>query len=98
SILLFLSNYLDYLALYACLAIDYILWKRREWPFSWSKGLLLFGPQALLIALAARIWNPFLTEHASYVMMNSPGDLLTLFFWYWRDMNQCEFFALPILV
>ncbi|HUB65948.1 MAG TPA: hypothetical protein VL981_00525 [Candidatus Methylacidiphilales bacterium] len=97
SILLFLSNYLNYLALYVCLAVDYILWKRKEWPFSWGKVLLLFGPQILLNGLAASIWNPFLTQHGGYETKSSLFDRFILFYWYWRDMNASEFMAIPLV-
>jgi hypothetical protein len=98
SVLLFASNYMDYLALYACLAVDYVAWKRREWPPSWANGLLLFGPQVVLNGAIACLWNPLRTQEVQYEAMDSFWDRLTLFFWYWRDMNQCEFFALPILL
>ena len=98
SILLFLSNFLDYLALYACIAVDYAVWKRREWPFSWRNALLWFGPQILFNGLAFCVWNPFLTPHGATAMTNTLGNRLTLFYWYWRDLNWCEFFSLPLLL
>lgn len=97
SILLFFSHYLDYLALYACLTVDYLWWKRKEWPFSWRMVLLLFGPQVLINGLIAAIWNPLRTPFGAYPSINHFRDHLTLFLWSWRDLNQCEFMALPLI-
>jgi hypothetical protein len=98
SVLLFASNYMNYFALYLCLAVDYMIWKRREWPPTWFKGLLLFGPQLILNGAVACLWNPLRTHEIQYEAMNSLWDRLTLFLWYWRDMDYCEFFALPLLL
>jgi hypothetical protein len=98
SVLLFASNYLTYLGLYLCLGVDYLIWKRKDWPPTWRSGLLLFGPQVIPNGAIAYIWNPLQTHFGDYEAMNSLGDRLTLFFWYWRDMNACEFFALPMLL
>jgi hypothetical protein len=98
SILLFVSNYMSYLALYICLAIDYVIWKRKEWSLTWRSGLLLFGPQIILNGAIASVWNPLRTELGGYEATISFSDRLLLLFWYWRDMNRCEFFALPLLL
>jgi hypothetical protein len=98
SVLLFASNCMNYLALYACLAVDYVIWKRKDWPPTWKMGLLLFGPQAICNGAILCVWNPLRTQEAQYEAMNSFWDRLTLFVWYWRDLNQCEFLALPMLL
>jgi hypothetical protein len=98
SVLLFVSNYMGYLALYVCMAIDYAIWKRKDWPPTWRNGLLLFGPQIILNGAIASVWNPFKTEFGGYQAMITFTDRLLLFYWYWRDMNCCEFFALPLLL
>jgi hypothetical protein len=98
SILLFASNCMDYLALYTCLAIDYLIWKRMDWPPTWRNGLLLFGPQVILNGIIGSIWNPLKTPFGGNGTSNTFIDRLTLFFWYWRDLDRCEFFALPILL
>jgi hypothetical protein len=98
SALLFASNYLQYLALYLCLAIDYGIWKRREWPWSFRRVLLLFGPQALVNGVVAFVWNPLRTQYGGSVLQNSSWDRMTLWWWYWRDMNVAEFICLPLIV
>ena len=98
SVLLFVSNYVSYVMLYACLAVDYAIWKRKEYPPSLRKGLLLFGPQLILNALVSCVWNPFMTSHGAYLAMNSFADRLTLFYWYWRDMDRSEYFSLPVVL
>jgi len=98
SVLLFVSNYMNYLALYVCLAIDYVIWKRKEWPPTLLNGLLLFGPQIILNGAVASVWNPFKTAFGGYQNLTTFSDRLLLFYWYWRDMNWCEYFALPMLV
>jgi hypothetical protein len=98
SSLLFACHYLDYVALYVCLAADYIFWKRKEWPLTWRNAVLLFAPQLVPNGIVASIWNPLATQFAGYEAMNSLADRATLFVWYWRDANRCEFFALPLLL
>ena len=44
SIGLLLSNYLNYIAFYVCLGLDYIVWERRRMPLSWRMLLFLFIP------------------------------------------------------
>jgi len=98
SVLLFTSNYLNYLALYGCLAIDYFFWKRKEWPATARNAILLFGPQVILNGVIGYIWNPLRTQYGGSVWANSLWDRLDLFFMYWRDMNFCEFLSIPMLL
>ncbi len=98
SVLLFASNYLDYLALYACLAIDYFFWKRKEWPLTARNAMLLLGPQVILNGIIGYVWNPLRTQYGGSVWTSSLEDRLDLFFMYWRDMNACEFLAIPMLL
>jgi hypothetical protein len=98
SVGLFASNYLDYLALYAALGLDYLIWRRREKPLDWRGAFLLFAPQLVLNGAIFWVWNPFRTPFGNYELANTPWDRLMLFFWCWRDMDRCEFFALPLLL
>ncbi len=98
SVCLFAANLMSYLALYAVLAVDYILWRRREQPLGWRGALVLFLPQLVLIAAIASVWNPFHTAFGSYEKANTLGDRLILFAWCWRDLDRCEFFSLPLLI
>ncbi|MCE0499452.1 MAG: hypothetical protein LV481_16040 [Methylacidiphilales bacterium] len=98
SFLLFASQYLDYIALYLCLGVDYLVWRRREWKPGWLGWLCLFGPQIVLNGVIGSIWNPFRTHIGNYESFNTLGDRLVLYFWYWRDMDRCEFLALPVIL
>jgi hypothetical protein len=98
SALLFASHYLDYFALYLCLAVDWLVWRRREWKPNWFGWICLFGPQVVLNGIIGSIWNPLRTNLGSHEAANTLSDRLTLFFWYWRDMDRCEFFALPVIL
>ena len=97
SVVLFASNYLNYLALYLCLAVDWALWRRKEWAPTWRRALCFLGPQIVNIPVAY-LWNPLRTQHGESLLGNSPWDRCVLFFWYWRDLNQCEFFAISLLL
>jgi 4-amino-4-deoxy-L-arabinose transferase-like glycosyltransferase len=98
SVLLFASNCLCYVALYGCLAVDYLIWKRKDWPPTWRNALLLFGPQVVLNALIASVWNPLRTEFGGNAHSNTIWDRFTILFWYWRDTNCVEFFNIPLLI
>jgi Dolichyl-phosphate-mannose-protein mannosyltransferase len=98
SVLLFLSNYLNYLALYACLAMDYCRWRRHERPLRARDWFALLGPQVLLNGAAACVWNPLLTGFGAHEAGNTLAQRLLLCWWNWRDLNRCEYFALPLIL
>ena len=98
SILLFASSYLNYLAFYVCLTVDYIVWRRDVSPISWRLMLCLFIPQLVINGVIASVWNPFVTQHGESLLLNSSSNKWTLFFWQWRDADQCEFFSFPLLL
>jgi 4-amino-4-deoxy-L-arabinose transferase-like glycosyltransferase len=99
SVLLFAANYFSYVALYACIAFDYLVWGRKEKNLKFPDWLSLFVPQVILCAGIALHWNPLGTKFGEYVQKNSFSERVTLFFWNLRDMNQCEFcIALLLLI
>lgn len=98
SACLFAANEMNYVALYAVLACDYFVWRRKEKPLGWREAAVLLGVQALLIAPVAAVWNPFRTSFGGYESSNRLSDHLVLFLWCWRDLDRSEFFALPLLV
>jgi hypothetical protein len=98
SAVLFASNYLNYLALYLCLAADWAIWRRKEWAPTWRRAIYLFGPQLIMNIPVAYLWNPLRTQHGETLLGNSLWERCVLFFWYWRDLNQCEFFALSVVI
>ena len=96
SALLFASSYLCFAALWAVLALDYLIWRRKESRVSLRQAAALFVPQILLGAVVAAIWNPLVwkplgigADGAS--LRNSPAQWCQLFLWQWRELNQCEF-------
>lgn len=97
SVLLFVGDYMNYVALYFCMGVDWLFWRRKEWNPGWIGWLCFLAPQAVLIGLVVSIWNPLKTHFGSYEAYNTVGDRITLFLWYWRDMHRCEFFALPVI-
>jgi hypothetical protein len=98
SVCLFAANFISYVALYGVLAVDYVLWRRKEKPLGLRDALVLFLPQLVLIGAIASVWNPFHTAFGSYENTNTLPDRLTLYFRCWRDLDRCEFFALPLVL
>ena len=96
SVLLLATNYLSYAALYAVLACDWLLFRRRALRLSLGQWLLLLGPQIVIGILAVWIYNPL----GAGVAPSPPGrnlllDKLTLLWWNFRDLNACEFCGRP---
>ncbi|MGA2796142.1 MAG: hypothetical protein ABSE63_01055 [Thermoguttaceae bacterium] len=92
SVILILTHYLAYAGLYAVLACDYLLFGRRQKRLKLGHWLLLMGPQALAGIITVWIYNPIGTR----VMPDFPArnillDKLTLIWWNFRDLNNCEF-------
>jgi hypothetical protein len=98
SVCLFAANLMSYVALYVALAVDYLFWRRKEQPLGWRGWALVLVPQLILNGAIAMVWNPFRTAFGSYESVNTLFNRLTLFGWCWRDMDRCEFFALPLLL
>lgn len=91
SLLLLATHYLNYFALYACLAVDYFAWRRKERTLSGLEWLILLGPQLIVGAMLVWIWNPLANEMPSAPGRNWLLDKLTLLFWNLRDLNACEY-------
>ena len=89
---------MDYLAFYLCLSVDWLIWRRREWQPGWLGWICLFGPQVILNGALSLIWNPLSTAFGDYEAFNTLSDRVMLFFWYWRDLDSCEFFAIPVIL
>jgi hypothetical protein len=98
------TQYLNYVALWVALAVDYWLWRRHEQRLTRRQWLVLLAPQALVFAALVSVWNPV----GKSGLPESPGrnlliDKLTLLAWYLRDLNACEFgvgilmLAVPLL-
>ena len=97
SILLFTSNYLNYVAFYVCLGLDYLVWQRKRSPWDWRLLGCAFLPQIVVNGIIGSIWNPLRTPHADNLVLNTFQERMKLLFWQWRDMNACEQMCLPLL-
>ncbi|MCX5789346.1 MAG: hypothetical protein NTX64_12685 [Elusimicrobia bacterium] len=93
SFLLFAANSMNWLALSACLLVDYLFWKRKTEPIGVGQALAVIAIQGLLCGLLALIWNPLFTRFGSSVHAGSGWDRFELFYWNLRDLNAAEFMA-----
>ena len=99
SALLFATNYLNYAALYACLALDYLLWGRRRHKLAPSDWAILLVPQVVCCSVIGLIWGPLaLHAVAGGESRSWIADRFRLLYWNLRDMDLCEFFAPPAIV
>jgi 4-amino-4-deoxy-L-arabinose transferase-like glycosyltransferase len=62
SAALLATNPMNYVALYAAIAVDYALWARKRQALGWTGWLWLFLPQVLLGAPILAVWNPSHTK------------------------------------
>jgi hypothetical protein len=84
------TNYLNYAALFAALAIDYFLFARRGATPTREQLLWLIGFQILCAALVVPVWNP-LTKHPGAEIQNTMANRLDMIYRFFRDMNGGEF-------
>jgi hypothetical protein len=91
SVALLASNYMEYVALYVCLAVDYLFWGRKRLRLTASDWLHLLGPQVVLGALIVSVWNPLNTQFSENVVGNTLAERARLVWWTLRDINTCEF-------
>ena len=95
SLALFASNYLNWAALCICLALDYLVWGRKQIRLRAADWAILVVPQVVVGGAVFMIWNP-LAILTSAERFPEVGKLLHLW-WCARDITVCEFGA-PILV
>lgn len=86
------SQYLNYAALVAVLAVDWFVWRRHERQFTLREAATFFGPQLLIGVLLVTVFNPLGKDPIESI----PGrnwllDRATLFAWNLRDMSVCEY-------
>ncbi len=96
--LLMTANYTWFVALYACLFIDYLLWRRHVSAISLGGFIRVFVPQVPFGLAILAWWNPLGTHVAEYLQGNTITDRVWLFFWNWRDLNICEFISATLLL
>jgi hypothetical protein len=98
SLALLASNYMNFLALYACLALDYVLWGRRRRKLALADWVVLLVPQALVGSVIVHIWNPLGKPVLQDVPASWLADRFLLLWWNFRDIGLCEFGVLALLI
>ena len=98
SLCLLGTNTINYVALYACLFVDYLVRGRKVRRVTWRQWLVLLAPQAILGGLMLFTWNPLITT-VTYGGLETPAYLSSLsdvvqkanaLWWYVRDLNMWE--------
>jgi hypothetical protein len=95
SLCLFASNYLNWAALYLCLALDYSIWGRKEFRLTPAQWAILIVPQVVIGGVIFSIWNPLAIISAAE-KYPEVGKLRHLW-WCVRDVITCEFGS-PVFV
>lgn len=98
SILLFASNYLNYIALYWSLGVDYFLWRRCTRPFGRKAWAALLAPQMVACTAIALVWNPLRTESDARLSFGAVSDKAWLFLRLFSELNRNEFVCGGLLV
>jgi len=94
---LMLSHHVTFAGVAAALALDYVLWKRKEAPLARFNWLAVLVPQAAGVILLWLFWNPMRTGLGSLAGNNVFG-MLKLFFLYISDMNRAEFYSAFVMI
>ncbi len=98
SALLLLGNYTWMVALYACLGIDILFFKRGLLRMGWIPALRVLTPPFLAGLLILWRWNPLGTKLGGYLDGSSVAQRAKLFLWNWRDMDACAYISYGILI
>lgn len=98
GVLLWASNYMLCAILGACLLADWLLWRRREAPLTVSCVPVL-ATAILCCGALLWVWNPWrVGAWQAYASHNDFADKLQLAWWYFRDLNVCEYYPALALV
>jgi hypothetical protein len=98
SALLLLSNYTWLVAVYVCMGVDVLLWRREILRMGSIPTLRILMPPFIAGLLILWRWNPLGTKLGGYLHGSSLSQRLNLFVWNWRDMNDCAFVSYGILL
>ena len=94
SVLLFVSNYLNYLALYLCIAPDYLIWNRRERPLKPADWAVSAGAANCACEAICSVWNPLgdaVRKSYDRNIIRLGREFHVFFLWQWRNLDRCEF-------
>jgi hypothetical protein len=98
SALLLLSNYTWCVALYACIGMDVVLWRRDFFRMGVLPFIRVLTPPFIAGLIILWKWNPLGTKLGGYLHGSTFAERVKLFFWNWRDMNNCEFISYGIIL
>ena len=98
SVFLMSASYANYLSFYACLGADYLIWGRKRRRLAAGDWLWLIVPQVLLATPMVLVWFPLGGPPPEYQTTNWLAEKATMFWWNWRELNQCEFGAVILIL
>ena len=98
SAFLLLSNYTWCVALYTCIGMDVLLWRRELLRMGFLCFVRVLAPPFLAGLLILWKWNPLGTKLGGYLHGSTLAERAKLFLWNWRDMNNCEFISYGIIL
>jgi len=91
SLLLLASNFMFYVAVYACLVVDYLFWGRKIRPLKYSDLAIIFIPQFIFGGWLLSIYNllgkKLAGGHSTAIWLK---DKMSMVFWNFREINSCE--------
>jgi len=91
SLLLLASNFMFYVAIYACLIVDYLLWGRKIRPLKLPELGMIFIPQFIFGGLLLNIYDLLAKKvGVNYDMLIWLKDKMSMIFWNFRELNSCE--------
>ena len=79
------------------LALDYILWRRKEVSIKRNDWLIILVPQLAGALVVCLFWNPHSTPHGDLAGNNVFG-VFKLFFLTIRDLNRSEFYSAFLMI
>jgi hypothetical protein len=91
------TNPMNFVALYAVLAVDYVLWGGKRQPLNRVDWLWLVVPQVILGVPVVLVWNPWHSKVFAFPHDNLVVEKAILFYRNLRDLNRCEFGILPVI-
>jgi len=98
SLVLLATQYMNYVALYAALVVDYIGWQRHTQPLGRRTLLAILAPQLCAAGLLLAVYNPLGKPGFDVpVARGFVANKLILLIWTLRDLNNCEYIPLVVV-
>jgi hypothetical protein len=88
---LYLANYLNFIAFYVTVFVDYLFWGRHRKKLGVADWLTVIVPQSVVILICASIWNPLGMDARHALPFSNLAERFILLFWNLRDLVLCEF-------